>query len=115
MSMGAENLGEGFQIAGEIFDRYAEARQQGEVTKDLGNRAVAAAAIIAYVSDVQEWPDILDGALKERGISSHYSELSPDKLRGRSRSASDQTSHLTKRCRSVLEELRALNTFDTEA
>jgi len=114
MSIEAEHQSEEQQVAGEIFDRYAEATRAGEMAKDLGNRAIAAAEIIAYTAGRKDWFEILDSALQTRGVNSHYSELTPDKLRARSRIASDQTTNLTKRCRTVIQELRALNTFDTK-
>jgi hypothetical protein len=112
MSIEPENFTEEYQIAGEIFDRYAEETRRGEVAKDIGNRAVAAAALLSYATGGQKWPDVLDGALRERGVVSYYADLSPDKLRARSRRASDETSKLTKKSRTLLEELKALNTFD---
>lgn len=107
-----EHLAEEYRVAGEIFDRYAEVTRRGEMAKDIGNRAVAAAALLAYVSGRQKWPDVLDSALRERGVQSYYADLPPDKIRARSRTASNETSDLTKRCRSAIEELRALSTFE---
>lgn len=112
MERDTKQLSEEFQIAGQIFDRYAEAKRTGEVAADIGNRAVAAAQIISFVMHDQKWFEILDEALQERGVDSRYSELTPYKLRARSRAASDQTTELTRRCRTILQELEALNTFD---
>jgi hypothetical protein len=97
-------------LASKIFDMFAEAKREGQVAQDIGYRAVAAARIMAFTHGEQEWFRILDNALEERGVDAHYSSLTPFNLRAQSRLASDALTPITRRCRTVLQELEVLST-----
>lgn len=98
------------QLVGEIFDRYAlmEPLDQSGVSIE-SCRAIAAASILAYTYGEHNWHQLLDDAMQERGVATHYSELPIRDRHVRCHRAAGMIGEITRSCRSVTDVLRILN------
>jgi hypothetical protein len=96
------------QGVGEVFDRYAEPDQEGEVLHDRRDRAIALACMIAYTQGHSDWPGILDGAMRERGAESHFTELPSRQVHIEAHRAAGRVGEITKKCTSMASIITAL-------
>ena len=103
-------------VAGEIFDKYVDARienRQGEV-RIFQIRAIAAASILSNIEGNIEWYRVMDEQLAGRGINSHYSDLDARRRRGLLTVSMYEAGLITARCRTLRQGLEALNTVEQD-
>lgn len=99
------------QMTNQIFDRFASTEPIDETGASIEScRAIAAASILAFSRGVYNWHELLDEAMEERGVSTHFSDLIPEERRRRCRMVAGAVGEMTRSCRSVTEILTVLNT-----
>lgn len=97
------------QQVGEVFDRYAEPDLEPEILFDRRDRAIALACMIAYTEGHYDWPGILDGAMRSRGIETNFSSLPAKQQHVECHRASGTSGELTRNCTSLPSMIIALS------
>lgn len=96
------------QEVGEVFDRFAEPDLEVDVYQDRRDRAIALACMIAYSQGHSDWQGILDGAMRDRGTESHFTELPARQAHVEVRRAAGTVGEITKKCNSMAGIITAL-------
>lgn len=110
MEIEAQSLTEEQILTGQIFDRLADAYRTGDDVGGMRCRAVAAACIVAYSTGENRWYRVFDEAMLDRDTPITFSQLNPTERRYEFRTAMYEAGLLTARCKTLLHELRVLNT-----
>lgn len=63
-------------LANQMFDAYAESKRNHSNDLETKYRAVAAAYILSRSEGEEKWFRVLDANMSERGIATHYSDVS---------------------------------------